>query len=97
MNPSTGQDINQKVFDRMDRLHKKQIEKQIPALRDKQIFESLGNDIMTDQTAIKSLREKGFSEDEAVESINNLLQSEKLIHSIGLNSGKLYLRKNLYK
>jgi hypothetical protein len=91
-------DINEKLFDRLEKKHRKDVESKIPQLRDKQIYDSFpANDILSDQTAIKILKDKTMlEENEIVESINRLIKGRKIISKNGIKTNKLYLRKNPY-
>jgi hypothetical protein len=72
MYSSQGESIDQKILDRLDKLHEKRIESNIPQLRDKQIYENYPQkDVLPDHTEIKILKDKtGSVEDEIVQSFN---------------------------
>ena len=91
-------DINEKLFDRLEKKHRKDVENKIPQLRDKQIYDSFPlGDTLPDHTAIKILKDKTeLPENEVIESLNRLIEGRKIISKNGIKTNKLYLTKNPY-
>jgi len=94
----SNENIEEKLFNRLDRKHEKQIEGKIPELRDNQIYDSLpDNDVFQDQTALNVLNKKmGIPDQEIADSLNRLIEKRKLVTSFDPRN-RLYLRKNPFK
>ena len=97
MSTSEGQNIDQKVFDKLDQIDRKKMEKKIPALRDKQIYSHLPNDVIESDHAFNLLREKtGVNDSEIADSLGRLVQNENVVKSTGYHTNKTFFRKNPY-
>ena len=93
----SGENIWDKFMNHQDKKHRKDIESKLPEMRDQQIWTSFPNDLVTDQSAIKTLKDKtSLDEDTIVNSINRLIEKRKIISVNGRKTNSLYLRKNPY-
>jgi hypothetical protein len=90
-----GQKVKDKVFDKLDELHRKKIEKHIDQNRPNQIYKTFPDDkILSEDSAITYLtKSTGLDEDTVIKSINTLIKDRKLITAHDHHK-KLHLRKN---
>ncbi len=97
MNLSQGENIYQRLMDREEKKHQKQIQGKIPQMRDSQIYDSLpDNDVFHDQTALRVISGIGISDQEVADSLNRLIEKRKLVTSFDTRN-RLFLRKNPFK
>ena len=94
----SNENIKDKLFNRLDKKHEKQIEGKIPEIRDNQIYDSLpDNDVFQDQTALRVISGIiGISDQEVADSLNRLIEKRKLVTSFDTRN-RLFLRKNPFK
>ena len=94
----SNQPLDEILRNKIERLHKKRIDKKLPEMYSKTVYNSLPDtEIMTSNTAIKYVKQNSplSNDDIIVKGLNSLLDSKKLV---GTNhGGKLYLRKNNLK
>ena len=95
---SAGQPLDDILRNKIERLHKKQLDKQLPQAYAKTVYQSLPDtEIMTSNTAIKYVKQNSpLDNDEIiVKGLNSLLDTKQLVSTN--RGGKLYLRKNNLK
>ena len=89
------EDVNRKVFYRLDQIEEKKIEKKIDSNRPTQIFNAFPSDlIMPKEKAINHLqRVTNLDEGTIINSVNQLIKDKKLITAYD-RKNRLHLRKN---
>ena len=94
MNTSQGQDINEKIFDKLSEIELKKKGKQVEKLYPEVIKRAFPNDqIVNEYQAVKHLREATNLEENVIrEGLSNLIGSNDLIPSKD-SRGRLHLAK----
>jgi len=99
MSTSEGQSIDEKVFDKLDQIDKKKIEKQIPHYHDKMVYNELPNDDIIDSgSAIERIKKRtNLNDDQITKSLNRLVDNQSVVSQKGYHTNQTYFRKNIYK
>lgn len=94
----SNQPLDEILRNKIDRLHKKQLDEKLPDMYAKTVFNSLPDtEIMTSNNAINYVKQNSpLDNDEIiVKGINTLLDNKELI--LTNHKGKLWIRKNNLK
>lgn len=96
---SEGRRVDDFVFERLDQIDKKKIEKQIPHYHEKMIYNELPNDDIIDSgSAIERIKKRtGLNDDQINSGLNNLIENERVISQKGYHTNTTFYRKNIYK
>lgn len=99
MSSSEGQPIDDFVFNRLDQIDKKKIEKNIPHYHSKMIYNELPDDDIIDSgSAIERIKKHtGLNDDQINSGLTNLVDNKNVVKSTGYHTNKTYFRKNIYK